>query len=40
MAATGAGYTHSSGVHCNFLAFADDIALITDDPTKTQTLVS
>ena len=39
MSATGAGYTHSSGVHCNFLAFADDIVLITDDATKMQTLV-
>ena len=39
LATTGAGYTHSSGVHCNFLAFADDIVLLTDDPRKMQTLV-
>ena len=40
LARTGAGYTHSSGVHCNFLAFADDIVLITDDAKKMQTLVA
>ena len=34
---SGAGYMYSSGVHCNFLAFADDIVLITNDPRKMQT---
>eukprot|EP00961_Rhodomonas_salina_P257518 3480089-Rhodomonas_salina.1 len=39
LAQRGGGYVHSSGEHCNVLAFADDLILLSDNAGRMQALV-
>eukprot|EP00961_Rhodomonas_salina_P021253 286163-Rhodomonas_salina.1 len=39
LAQRGEGYVHSSGDHCNVLAFADDLILLSDNAGRMQVLV-